>query len=127
QVYYYDFENNQETGGIGGLMPYSRLKNSPGFAYAHGKVRVLGLHKSHFVELENLNRSFIQRLIAYMTDRARYFATQQLQHEKVNALGKLAAGIAHEMNNPAAAINRISNELTKRLSRNYELIEKLLQ
>jgi len=50
-----------------------------------------------------------------------------LQHEKVNALGMLAAGIAHELNNPASAIDRISSELIKRLKRNYELTEKLLQ
>jgi signal transduction histidine kinase len=62
-----------------------------------------------------------------MTERARSFATTQLQEEKVNALGKLAAGIAHELNNPAAAINRISEELNKRLQDNYELTEKLLQ
>jgi signal transduction histidine kinase len=126
QVYYYDFDNSPETGGIGGLMPYSRLKTSPGYAYAQGRVRILGLHKKHFIELENLNRDFIQRLIALMTDRARYFATQQLQHEKVNALGKLAAGIAHEMNNPAAAINRISSELNRRLMLNFDLTRKLL-
>jgi signal transduction histidine kinase len=62
-----------------------------------------------------------------MTERTRAFATTQLQYEKVNALGNLAAGIAHELNNPAAAISGISSELSKRLSRNYELTEKLLQ
>jgi signal transduction histidine kinase len=49
-----------------------------------------------------------------------------MQHEKVSALGNLAAGIAHELNNPASAINRISNELTNRLFLNIELTEKLL-
>jgi len=85
------------------------------------------MHKDHFHELEQLNPDFIQKLIGYMTTRARVFATTQLQHEKVNALGKLAAGVAHELNNPAAAINRISDELAKRLSRNYKLTEQLLQ
>jgi signal transduction histidine kinase len=62
-----------------------------------------------------------------MTERAKAFATTQLQHEKVNALGNLAAGIAHEMNNPAAAISGISDDLKKRLKLNYELTKKLLQ
>ncbi len=62
-----------------------------------------------------------------MTERARFFATTQMQREKVSALGNLAAGIAHELNNPAAAINRISYELSNRLFLNIELTEKMLK
>ncbi|CAN5460575.1 ATP-binding protein [soil metagenome] len=127
QVYFFTFENNTVTGGVGGLMPYSRMKTYPGYSYANGHVKMLRLNKKHFLELEHLNPDFIQRLIGYMTERAKAFATTQLQHEKVNALGNLAAGIAHELNNPAAAINSISSELSKRLSSNYELTERLLQ
>jgi len=125
-VYYFTFENDQLTGGAGGLLPYSRMKGSPGYNYAVGHVKFLRLHKKYFRELEQLNPEFIQRLIGYMTERARHFATQKLQQEKVNALGQLAAGIAHELNNPAAAINRISAELVNRLMQNYDLTEKLL-
>lgn len=126
QVYYFTFENNHVTGGIGGLMPYSRMKTYPGYSYALGHVKLLRIHKSHFADLEQLNPDFIQKLIGYMTERARIFATTQLQHEKVSALGNLAAGIAHEMNNPAAAIRGISDELNKRLESNYELTKKLM-
>jgi signal transduction histidine kinase len=125
-VHYFNFENDVQTGGIGGVLPYSRMKTSPGYAFAVGKVRGLWLHKKYFPELEQLNPSFIQRLIGYMTERARSFATTQLQHEKVSALGKLSAGIAHELNNPASAISRISSELKKRLVSNYDLTDKLL-
>jgi len=126
-VYYFSFENNNLSGGVSGLLPYSRMKTSPGTSYAVGKLRLLRLHKKYFQELEQLNPSLIQRLIGYMTERARVFATTQMQQEKVSALGKLAAGIAHEMNNPAAAISRISEELDKRLKLNFELTEKLLK
>ena len=126
-VYYFSFENDDHSGGVTGLLPYSRMRSSPGNSCAVGKVRLIKLHKKYFQELEQLNPDFTQRLIGYMTERARSFATTQLQHEKVSALGKLAAGIAHEMNNPAAAINRISAELNKRSKQNYELTEELLK
>jgi len=126
QVYYFTFSNNENTGGVTGLLPYSRMKSSPGYSYAIGLVKVLALHKKYFPELEILNPVLIQRLIAHMTDRAKAFATVQLQQEKVNALGKLSAGIAHELNNPASAITRISSELTKRLIDNFDNTEKLL-
>jgi len=126
-VFYFYFSNDHTTGGAGGLLPYSRMKTYAGCSYAVGKLRVLALHKKHFPELERLNPAFIQKLIGYMTERAKAFATTKMQHEKVSALGKLAAGIAHELNNPASAIDRISHELVKRLRRNYGLTEKLLQ
>jgi signal transduction histidine kinase len=125
-VYFFSFENNEQCGGIGGLLPYSRMKASPGSSYAIGKVRGLKLHKDHFHDLEQLNPELIKRFIGYMTERARFFATTKMQQEKVSALGKLAAGIAHELNNPAAAISRISEELNKRLKLNLKLTEELL-
>jgi signal transduction histidine kinase len=124
-VFYISFSNNDFTGGVTGMLPYSRMRQSPGNSIAVGNVRLLKLHKKYFPELEKLNPELIQRLIGYMTERARLFATTQMQQEKVSALGKLAAGIAHELNNPAAAIDRISDELNKRIKSNIELTEGL--
>jgi signal transduction histidine kinase len=126
-IHYYTFENNNETGGVGGLLPYSRMKVSPGFTFMVGSGRILLLHKKFFPELERLNPDLIQRLIGYMTERARSFATLRMQQEKVSALGKLSAGIAHELNNPAAAISSITADLNKRLLLNYDLTKKLLE
>ena len=126
-VFYYHFANDETTGGVTGLLPYSRMKTYPGNSIAVGKIRGLRLHKKYFQELEQLYPEFIQRLISYMTERAKSFATTQMQLEKVSALGKLSAGIAHELNNPASAINRISYELTNRLFLNIELTEKMLR
>ena len=45
-------------------------------------------------------------LVHFMSSRIRFATTQQQQVEKMFALGKLSAGLAHELNNPAAAIVR---------------------
>src|SRR5215208_5228573 len=47
QVFYFNFGNDTATGGVSGLLPYSRMKISPGYAYAVGKVRLLTLDKKH--------------------------------------------------------------------------------
>jgi len=126
-VFYQHFSNNIESGGVTGLLPYSRMKTYSGNAICVENIHGVRLHKKYFQELEQLNPDLIQRLIGYMTERARFFATTQMQHEKVSALGNLAAGIAHELNNPASAINRISYDLRNRLFLNIELTEKMLR
>lgn len=126
-IFYHHFANDEHSGGVSGLLPYSRMKVYPGNSVAVGQLRGLQLHKDYFQELEHLNPDLIQKLIGYMTERAKSFATTQLQHEKVNALGNLAAGVAHELNNPASAISRISYELSNRLFLNIELTENMLR
>jgi signal transduction histidine kinase len=125
-VYYLTFLNDTDSGGVTGLLPYSRMKVYSGNSIAVERIRGLKLNKKYFQELEKLNPDFIQKLIGYMTERARFFATTKMQQEKVSALGNLAAGIAHELNNPASAITRISYELANRLFLNIELTEKMI-
>ena len=40
QVYYFTFENNSATGGVGGLIPYSRMKTIPGFSAVLGRAPI---------------------------------------------------------------------------------------
>ena len=126
-IYYHYFMNDAESGGVTGILPYSRMKVYSGNSIVSAKIRGFRLHKKFFPELEQLNPDFIRKLIGIMTERAKSFATTQMQHEKVSALGNLAAGIAHELNNPASAINRISFDLKNRLFLNIELTEKMIR
>jgi signal transduction histidine kinase len=125
-IYFHYFANDNDSGGVTGVLPYSRMKVYGGNSVATTKIRGIRIHKDYFQDLERINPDFIQRLIGYMTERAKSFATTQLQLEKVSALGQLSAGIAHELNNPASAISRIAYELSNRLFLNIELTEQML-
>ena len=54
-------------------------------------------------------------LVHTMVDRARMFTSSELHDEKLLSLGKLSAGLAHELNNPASAIERGAALLADRL------------
>ena len=58
----------------------------------------------------------IQLVMMTMVQRMRDTESQVQQHEKLSALGKMAAGLAHELNNPAAANLRAATELPKTLA-----------
>ena len=46
-----------------------------------------------------------------MVDRTREVTRIEQQRDRLAALGKLSAGLAHELNNPAAAVRRTAERL----------------
>ncbi|SMB83119.1 histidine kinase [Hymenobacter roseosalivarius DSM 11622] len=100
-----------ETGQISGVLPYSRLRVISGYGIATAPLVIYALHRDLFPELERTSPELTQRLVALMSDRARDEARGQERDDKLRALGKLSAGLAHELNNPAAAIARAAQAL----------------
>src|SRR5262249_149431 len=99
-----------------GRLPYSRMKAATGEGFAIGNLEVFFLHRDFFPEMINQCHEITEALVHNMTDRVREFTKYQQQNDKMMALGKLSAGLAHELNNPSAAIVRSAQELKKALA-----------
>ncbi len=103
------------AGDVSGILPYSRLVNPPGDAIAQEPTEILSLHREHFRALTHECFEITSILVRTMLDRARLFTSSELHNEKMISLGKLSAGLAHELNNPASAIERSASLLEDRL------------
>lgn len=101
------------AGAISGMLPFSRMKVTPVYINALGNVKVLALHRSKFHALIAANYELTEVIVHSMVDRVRLFTTNHFQNEKLMSLGKLSAGLAHELNNPAAAVLRSAEDLKR--------------
>ncbi len=104
-----------ETGEISGRLPFSRMQSSIAHLVVVEDATILETHRDLFVDITK-RYELIEALVHQLSDRIRSFTSQQQQNEKLVALGKLSAGLAHELNNPASAMVRGATELKKRLS-----------
>ncbi|GHB69251.1 ATP-binding protein [Persicitalea jodogahamensis] len=100
---------------IGGLLPYSRMKIGAASAVALEKTTALRLHRDKFPEMITTQHELVESFVHLMLDRIRSFTKLDQQNEKMISLGKLSAGLAHELNNPAAAVVRSASALKKHL------------
>ena len=98
-------------GDVAGLLPYSRMAKYPGDVRTSRRSRVAWLPREHFPELLRDFPRLGERLVWLMADRIRSVAVSETHREKLAALGKLSAGLAHELNNPAAAVQRAAAQL----------------
>ncbi|HET7118267.1 MAG TPA: ATP-binding protein [Hanamia sp.] len=95
-----------DPGQVTGYLPYSRATFSPAFCEALKRSWVFKCSKDKLIEGFGTHYELIEALVHMMLSRVREFTSIQQQNEKMFALGKLSAGLAHELNNPAAAISR---------------------
>ena len=102
-------------GDVTGMLPYSRIISPPGDSVAQEATTILAVHRDHLRAMIGECHEITSILVHRMVDRARAFTSSELHDEKMVSLGKLSAGLAHELNNPAAAIERDAAILEDRL------------
>ena len=116
-----------EAGQVTGVLPYSRLREVKGQGVAPTETLLYQLHRDQFPALEQASPELVQRLVGIMNDRSRDQVRIQERDDKLRALGKLSAGLAHELNNPAAAIARAAQALEARAITQPALLSQLLE
>ena len=105
------------AGEITGILPFSRMKQFTLSGRAMTEARILRFPATLFPQLVQKMPELATRLVGLMSDRIREATRFEQQRDRLAALGKLSAGLAHELNNPASAAKRAASQLRDILKR----------
>src|SRR5579871_1113825 len=106
-----------KAGAVTGALPFSRMKNYTLSGRALTAGRVLRFPVALFPQLVQRMPELTSRLVGLMSDRIREATRFEQQRDRLASLGKLSAGLAHELNNPASAAKRAASQLREILIR----------
>jgi len=106
-----------KAGDVTGVLPFSRMKQFTVSGKALSEARALRFPAARFPELVQKMPELTTRLVGLMSDRIRETTRFEQQRDRLAALGKLSAGLAHELNNPASAAKRASSQLRALMTR----------
>ncbi len=102
---------SSSVGDITGVLPFSRMTHFSVTGRALSDGRVLKFPAALFPELLQKMPVLVKRLVGVMSDRIREATRMEQQRDRLASLGKLSAGLAHELNNPASAAQRATSQL----------------
>jgi len=106
-----------EPGDVTGVLPFSRMKQFTVGQRAVTDSRALRFPTSLFPDLIQKMPELTKRLVGLMSDRIREVTRLEQQRDRLASLGKLSAGLAHELNNPASAAKRAASQLREILKK----------
>ena len=116
---------SMKPGDVTGVLPFSRMKQFTVDGRAVTDARVLRFPSSLFPDLVQKMPELTQRLVGLMSDRIREITRLEQQRDRLASLGKLSAGLAHELNNPASAARRAASQLRDVLKKIRDASHKL--
>jgi len=102
---------SMKAGDVTGVLPFSRMTQFKVNGRAVTESRVLRFPATMFPDLVQKMPELAKRLVGLMSDRIRETTRIEQQRDRLAALGKLSAGLAHELNNPASAAKRATSQL----------------
>jgi signal transduction histidine kinase len=106
-----------QAGDVSGVFPFSRMKQFTVTGRALTDGRLLKFPAAVFPELIQKMPELTATLVAMMSDRIREGTRIEQQRDRLVSLGKLSAGLAHELNNPASAAKRATGQMRDALVR----------
>src|SRR6202047_3904784 len=98
-----------DAGNVTGALPFSRMKTFTVGGRAVVDSRALKFSSTLFPDLVQKMPELANRLVGLMSDRIREATRVEQQRDRLAGLGKLSAGLAHELNNPASAAKRATS------------------
>ena len=106
-----------KAGQVTGRLPFSRMKQATVGFRAVTDCHALKFPALKFQQLVQTMPELTTRLVGLMSDRIRESTRIEQQRDRLAGLGKLSAGLAHELNNPASAATRATSQLREILKR----------
>ena len=103
-------------GDVTGVPPVARIRKPPGNVVAEERADHSTVDTAELPRLIRECPDLTGVLVHVMLDRARVFKSSELLDEKMSSLGRLAAGLAHELNNPASAVSRSAEMLLDKVT-----------
>ena len=117
--------NTHRDGGFSGEVPL--LSGTPYIASARTiqPTSFLRFDSQSFREMFGVCPVVVSKLFSALSWRIQTTEALARQREKMSALGVLSAGLAHELNNPAAAARRAASQLNRSLDQVEPLLIRL--
>jgi signal transduction histidine kinase len=113
------------VGKIVGPIPYSRFDKAPANLVVEDDLAIFDLSRTDFPGLIADCPDLTAALVHHMIDRSRDIRAAELNDDRLQSIGRIASGLAHELNNPASAATRHAQSIAALLTEAEDAARRL--